>query len=122
MNKKASKIGIVFGILMGATIVAYAITSLFFTTSERSNLSKKTVFQFDLTTDMSTTVVGPGDSFDVKPVIYNDATEEMYAFIKIEMPTTVNGALYSFDVDNDWMLVESGNDTFGYQSRRKLRL
>ena len=77
MNKKAGKIGIACGILLGTTIIAYAITSLFFTKSERSKLSKKTIFQFDLSTDMSATEVGPGGSFDVKPVVYNNATEEM---------------------------------------------
>ena len=114
MNKKAGKIGIACGILLGTTIIAYAITSLFFTKSERSKLSKKTIFQFDLSTDMSATEVGPGDSFDVKPIVYNDATEEMYVFIQVDMPTIANGALYSFEVDNDWTLVESGNDTVVY--------
>ena len=114
MNKKAGKIGIACGILLGTTIIAYAITSLFFTKSERSKLSKKTVFQFDLSTDMSATEVGPGDSFDVKPIVYNDATEEMYVFIQVDMPTIANGALYSFEVDNEWTLVESGNDTVVY--------
>ena len=114
MNKKAGKIGIVCGILLGTTIIAYAITSLFFTKSERSKLSKKTVFQFDLSTDMSATEVGPGDSFDVNPIVYNDATEEMYVFIQVDMPIIANGALYSFEVDNEWTLVESGNDTVVY--------
>lgn len=41
MNKKASKIGIAFGILLGLIIIAYAITALFFIKSGRSNLSKK---------------------------------------------------------------------------------
>ncbi len=69
MNKKAVGTGVACGIFLGATIIAYAITSLFFTKSETSKLSKKTVFQFDLSTDMAATKVGPGDSFDVKPVI-----------------------------------------------------
>ncbi|MGN0400202.1 MAG: hypothetical protein ACI4EO_08775 [Blautia sp.] len=81
-------------------MIAYAITALFFSSSETSNFSKKTVFQFDLSTDMSATEVGPGDSLDVKPVVYNDATEEMYVFIQVDMPTTADGALYSFDVDD----------------------
>ena len=80
-------------------MIVYAITSLFFTNSETSKLNKKTVFQFNLTTDMSATEVGPGDSFDVKPVVYSDATEEMYVFIQIDMPTTVDGALFLFDTD-----------------------
>ena len=85
MNKKAVKIGVFCGSLIGTTFFVYAITSLFFTKSERSDLSKKKVFQFDLSTDMAATEVGPGDSFEVKPVVYNDATEEMYVFIQVEM-------------------------------------
>lgn len=114
MNKKAVGIGIACGIFLGTTIIVYAITSLFFTSSETSNLSKKTVFQFDLTTDMAETEVGPEDSFSVRPVIFNDATEEMYVFIHVDMPTTVDGELYSFDVDDGWTLVESGNGTVVY--------
>ena len=78
MNKKVGKIGIALGILLGTTIIAYAITSLFFTKSERSNLLKKTVFQFDLSTDMAATEVGPGDSFDVKPVVLTDKEKELF--------------------------------------------
>ena len=114
MNKKAVRIGVACGILLGATMIVYAITSLFFTNSETSKLNKKTVFQFNLTTDMSATEVGPGDSFDVKPVVYSDATEEMYVFIQVDMPTLVDGDLYSFDVNEEWIPVESRNGTVVY--------
>lgn len=114
MNKKAVGIGVACGIFLGTTIIVYAITSLFFASSETSNFSKKTVFQFDLTTDMTAAEVGPGDSFDVKPVVYSDATEDMYVFIQVDMPTTADGALYSFEVDDEWTLVESGNGTVVY--------
>lgn len=114
MNKKVVRIGIACGILFGTTIIAYAITSLFFTNSETSKLSKKTVFQFDLTTDMTEAEMGPGDSFDVKPVIYNDATEEMYVFIQVDMPITADGALYSFDVDNEWIPVRDNGGIIIY--------
>ena len=114
MNKKAVRIGVACGILLGATMIVYAITSLFFTNSETSKLNKKTVFQFNLTTDMSATEVGPGDSFDVKPVVYSDATEEMYVFIQVNMPTTVDGALYSFDADNEWIPVSDNDGTIIY--------
>ena len=114
MNKKAVRIGVACGILLGATMIVYAITSLFFTNSETSKLNKKTVFQFNLTTDMSATEVGPGDSFSVSPVIFNEATEEMYVFIKIDMPEIEDGTLYSFDVDDEWTLIENGNETVVY--------
>ena len=41
MNKKAVRIGVACGILLGATMIVYAITSLFFTNSETSKLNKK---------------------------------------------------------------------------------
>ena len=103
MNKKAVGTGVACGVCLGTTIIAYAIMSLFFKKSETSKLSKKTVFQFDLSTDMAATKVGPGDSFDVKPVIYNDATEEMYVFIQVDMPTTADGILWLI-VKSSWTL------------------
>ena len=60
MKRKAFRAGVTCGILLGITIIAYAITLLFFTKSETSKLSKKTVVQFDLTTDMSSGEVGLG--------------------------------------------------------------
>ena len=74
MNKKAAKAGIACGIFLGAAIVAYAITNLFVTKSEKSNFTKKQIFQFDLNTGLNSGEVGPGDSFPANPVIYNDAT------------------------------------------------
>lgn len=114
MKKKVVKIAVVFGLFLGATMVVYAITSLFFTSSETSKLSKKTKFKFDLTTDMTETDVGPGDSFDVKPVINSDATEEMYAFIQVNMPITAEGELYTYDVDDGWTTIIDNEGTFVY--------
>ena len=114
MNRKAVRAGVACGFLLGTTIIVYAITSLFYTNSETSKLSKKTVFEFDLITDMIATEVGPGDSFDVKPVVYNDATEEMYVFIQVDMPATVDGELYSFEVDNAWTCVGEDDGTVVY--------
>ena len=99
---------------MATVMVAYAITSLFFTKSQTSELSKKQIFQFDLETGMNSGEIGPGDSFAVNPVITNDATEEMYVFVKIQMPTTENGVLYTFEAGEEWTLVESGNGTVVY--------
>ena len=107
---------------MATVIVAYAITTLFFTSSEKSNFSKKTVFQFDLDTNMNSGEVGPGDNFSVSPVIFNDATEEMYVFVEIQMPEYTDSSLpesgdsllYTFDVNEEWTLVESGNGTVVY--------
>ena len=58
--------------------------------------------------------VGPGDGFDVKPVVHNDATEEMYVFIQIEMPVMDDEALYSFDADSEWCVVSENGGTVVY--------
>ena len=72
------------------------------------------MFQFDLTTDMAETEVGPEDSFSVRPVIFNDATEEMYVFIQVDMPETANGMLYSFEADADWCFISEDGGTVVY--------
>ena len=107
---------------MATVITAYAIKNLFFTESQTSKFSKKQIFQFELETGMSSGEIGPGDSFFVNPVIYNDATEEMYVFLKIQMPEytnfsqpeSENSLLYKFDVNEEWKFIESGNGTVVY--------
>lgn len=68
------------------------------------------MFQFNLTINMAAIEVGSGDSFDVKPVVYNDATEEMYVFIQVDVPTTADGTLTGYPIDTDhnqtWFVVE----------------
>ena len=114
MNKKAAKAGIACGIFLGAAIVAYAITNLFVTKSEKSNFTKKQIFQFDLNTGLNSGEVGPGDSFPANPVIYNDATEDMFVFIRVDMPFVDGSPLYMFEVDRCWTQVESGGGTVVY--------
>ena len=114
MNKKLVKAVIVCGVLVLTTVIAYAITTLFFTKSVTSQLSKKMVFQFDLETDMTATEVGPGESFDVKPVVTSDATEAMYVFIQVDMPKTFDGALYTFEVHPDWIPVGDSDGRIVY--------
>lgn len=107
---------------MATVIVAYVITNLFFTTSQSSEFPKKQIFQFDLDAGLSSGEIGPEDSFSVSPVIYNDATEEMYVFLRIQMPEYTDSSLpelgasllYTYDVNEGWTLVESGNGTVVY--------
>lgn len=78
------------------------------------NSLRSKIFQFDLDTGMNSGEVGPGDSFSVSPVIFNDATEEMYVFVEIQMPATADGALYLFDADNEWCVVSEDAGTVVY--------
>lgn len=122
MKKRVITIGLWTGIFMATVMVTYAITNLFFTKSQTSEFSKKQIFQFDLDTGISSGEIGPGDSFSVSPVIFNDATEEMYVFVEIQMPEYTDSSLpesgdsllYTFDVNEEWTLVESGNGTVVY--------
>lgn len=114
MKKRIVAIGSSIGAFMAVAIVAYAITNLFFTSDYTTDLSKKQIFQFDLNTGASNGEVGPGDSFDISPVIFNDATEEMYVFVKIQMPEWNESPLYTFEVDDNWSLIESNEGSFIY--------
>ena len=115
MKKRIISLGWGIGIFMAMVMVSYAVTNLFFTKSQTSDFSKKKIFQFDLDTGLSSGEVGPGDSFSVSPVIFNEATEEMYVFIKIDMPETEDGTLYSFDVDDEYTAIDDINITItGY--------
>ena len=69
--------------------------------------SKKVIFLFDLGIGMSAGEVGPGDSVSVNPVVTNSATEDMYVFVKIQMPEWDGSPLYTFRADDAWTLVES---------------
>ena len=67
MKRRVITIGLWTGIFLAAAIVAYAITTLFLSKSQTSEFSKKQIFQFDLDTGLSSSELGPGDSFAVSP-------------------------------------------------------
>lgn len=109
------------GILFGSALVAYAITSLLFTQSQTSSFQKKTIFRFNLSTGLTSGEIGPGDSFSTRPTIDNDATEDMYVFIKVEMPTVDSGEkLYAFDLNSSWIEVEDGVYAYGSEEMTTL--
>lgn len=116
MQKRIITMGSWVGIFLATVIVAYAITNLFFSRSQTSDLSKKVIFKFDLDTGMSSGEVGPGDSFCVNPVVTNSATEEMYVFVKLQMPEWDGSLLYTYPVDDEWTLVDrfDGTVVYGY--------
>ena len=119
--KRIAKAGMAVGILFGSALVAYAITSLLFTQSQTSSFQKKTIFRFNLSTGLTSGEIGPGDSFSTSPTIDNDATEDMYVFIKVEMPTVDSGEkLYTFDLDSSWLEVEDGVYAYGSEEMTTL--
>ena len=119
--KRIAKAGMAVGILFGSALVAYAITSLLFTQSQTSSFQKKTIFRFNLSTGLTSAEIGPGDSFSTSPLIYNDATEDMYVFIKVQMPTVDSGEkLYEFGLNSSWVEVEDGVYAYGSEEMTTL--
>ena len=114
MNKIVAKAGMAVGIFLGLAFVAYAITNLFFSKSVTTSFTPKEIFQFDFNIGLSSGEIGPGDSFSVNPVIYNDATEDMFVFIEIEMPLVGTTPLYSFTPSDEWCVVESDGGVVVY--------
>ena len=114
--KKSIRKGIFLGAFLGLSVTAYALVRMFYMQDVRSDFTKKQIFEFELNAEMASQELGPGDSFAVSPVIDNTATEEMYVFIQVDMPTTVDGALFLFDTDNDWCVVceDSGKVVYAY--------
>ena len=123
-RRKVFRFAVILGLLFSTTVITFALTSLFYTQSIKTNLNKKTVFQFNLNTELQDLEVGPGDSFSVKPSIYNDGTDEMYVFIKIEMPCNTDDPIYTYETGSDWILVNSdkGIEEYAYGSSEMIPL
>lgn len=108
--KRSTVFVMVLAILLTTTIVAYAVVALFFKGEEQSSsYTKKTYFEFDSSSFFSATgEVGPGESMSINPVITSDATEDMYVFIRVEMPAYNNSGLYILETNGSWTAVETG--------------
>lgn len=113
--KKIMKIAVMIGLLVIGGAGVYAMTRYYLAKSVTSEFSKKHIFTFDLSTELTPEEIGPGDSFRVNPTVYNDATEEMYIFLSLDMPLVSETALYSYETNDDsWIMVEEAGGTVVY--------
>jgi len=106
---------IIIGLFCG--VVAYAMTDYFHRNDIIAPAKTGEKFDSQLDLGMAETVIFPGDTFTVNPVVANTGTEKMYAFVRITMPTTNdNENLYEFESNSDWTMVErsSGVMVFAY--------
>ncbi len=108
-----------FAILMASTlflgtITAYVATLYFFSKSEKSDIKHKDIFEFNLDLNMISAEVAPGESYSLTHRITNDATQEMYMFIEIIMPSFESQPLYTLEAQEAWVLVESGETNYVY--------
>lgn len=113
--KKIMKIAVMIGLLVIGGAGVYAMTRYYLAKSVTSEFTKKHIFTFDLSTGLTPEEIGPGDSFHVNPTVYNDATEEMYVFLSLDMPLVSETALYSYEINDDsWIMVEEAGGTVVY--------
>lgn len=114
--KRSTAVILILAILAMTTVVAYAVTTLFFKgETQTSDYSKKTYFEFDGSSFFTASgEVGPGESMSINPVITSEATVDMYVFIRVEMPGYNGAGLYDIDLNSGWTLVESrsSGDTY----------
>lgn len=108
--KRSTAVIITLLFLTMTTVVAYAVTTLFFKgETQASDYSKKTYFQFDGSGFFTQSgEVGPGESMSINPVISSESTVDMYVFIRVEMPVFSSAGLYSLDLNSGWECIESG--------------
>lgn len=106
--KRSTAIILILAILAMTTVVAYAVTTLFFMgDTQTSDYSKKTYFEFDGDGFFTASgEVGPGESMGIDPVITSNATVDMYVFIRVEMPGYNGAGLYALNMGSGWSVEE----------------
>ena len=105
MNKKKLAVTI-FIVLFLSVFVVGAITEFFASKSVTVTVTKKKYFRFDFELALDNAELGPGDSVAVNPIVKSDSTEEMYVFMKVTNPSVNNVPLYTYDVDDSWIVVD----------------
>ncbi len=87
--KRSTAVLLVPAFLVSTSLVAYAVSQLFFNRStQTSDYEKKTYFEFSISNVFTESgAIGSGESKTINPVITSDATEDMYVVIRVEMPT-----------------------------------
>lgn len=107
--KRSTAVILILAILAMTTVVAYAVTTLFFKgETQTSDYSKKTYFQFDGSSFFTASgEVGPGESMSINPVITSNATVDMYVFIRVEMPQYGSSGLYELNTGSGWSVEEA---------------
>ena len=107
--KRSTAVILILAILAMTTVVAYAVTTLFFKgDAQTSDYSKKTYFQFDGSGFFTASgEVGPGESMSINPVISSNATVDMYVFIRVEMASYASAGLYDIDMNSGWSVEEA---------------
>lgn len=107
--KRSTAVILILVMLALTTVVAYAVTTLFFKGEpQTSDYSKKTYFQFAGDGFFTASgEVGPGESMSINPEISSNATVDMYVFIRVEMPQYGSSGLYELNIGSGWSVEEA---------------
>lgn len=112
MNKK-KVITLLIILILSITFIG-AFTNYFKFKSERTNFTKKVIFEFDFSTSIGDVEIGPGDSVNINPYVKSNASLPMYVFIRVQLPDSSSGPLYSITPNNEWLLVEDEGEYHTY--------
>ena len=102
---KKKVIALLIILILSITFIG-AFTNYFKFKSERTNFTKKVIFEFDFSTSIGDVEIGPGDSININPYVKSNASLPMYVFIRVQMPVVSLVPLYSIAPNADWILVE----------------
>lgn len=112
MNKK-KVIALLIILILSITFIG-AFTNYFKFKSERTNFTKKVIFEFDFSTSIGDVEIGPGESVNINPYVKSNASLPMYVFIRVQMPVVSLGPLYSITPNAEWVLVEEEGSYLTY--------
>lgn len=107
--KRSTAVIVALITILTLSVVAYAVTSLFFASpTQTSEYEKRTYFEFVMN-DVFTSSgeVGPGESMAVNPTLSSNASVDMYCFIRVEMPAYGESGLYEIEPGSDWSVQEA---------------
>jgi len=107
--KRSTAVILILVMLALTTVVAYAVTTLFFKGEpQTSDYSKKTYFEFAGDGFFTASgEVGPAESMSINPVITSNATVDMYVFIRMEIPQYGSSGLYELNTGSGWSVEEA---------------
>ena len=92
--------------------VLSAISFLWDKAHEKTSLTAKDFVKAELTGSSVTASIAPGENVALSPSITNNGSVDTSAFIQIEIPAVEETAIYTFESNNGWTMVDE-NTTDG---------
>lgn len=94
-------------IVLVVGMVVYAVTLLWSTVHDQTNLTKENYVELQMSGSTATGTVRPGGTVNIAPVITNMGSINGSAFIRLKMPIVGNDPAYDYEVASAWTEVEN---------------